>query len=199
MNKKALIFIFAGLLCIMAALALYVFNTIQSKNAEKASENIVASLSEQIKLEGEESASFPTDNPDRAMPAIEVENNMYVGILSIPSLELELPVGDTLSCDLLQSTPCLYSGSIYKRNMVIGAHNYDSHFGRISSLGLGDEVTFTDAENHVFNCEVVNLETLRPDQNDVLTEKQSKDDWDITLFTCNYSGSERITVRCAIK
>lgn len=199
MNKKALIFIFAGLLCIMAALGLYLFNIFQSGNAEKASANIVASLSEQIKLEGGESTSFPTDNPDRSMPTLEVENNLYVGILSIPSLELTLPVGDSLSYDELQSAPCLYSGSIYKRNMVIGAHNYDSHFGRISSLGIGDEVTFTDAENHVFNCEVVNLETLRPDQNDVLTEKQNENDWDISLFTCNYSGSERVTVRCAIK
>ena len=198
MNKKALIFISAGLLCVMAALALYIYNTVQSGNAAEASAEIVSALSEQIDAEGESAASFPADNPDREMPSPEYEGNGYVGILSLPSLGLELPVGDALSYEALQSTPCLYSGSIYSRDMVIGAHNYDSHFGGINSLGIGDRVIFTDVENHVFICEVVDIETLRPEQNDVLTEKQNGSIWDLTLFTCNYSGSERVTVRCGI-
>ncbi len=44
MNKKGLIFIIAGLLFIMAALALFVYNTIQSENAGTSSQRIVASL-----------------------------------------------------------------------------------------------------------------------------------------------------------
>ena len=67
------------------------------------------------------------------------------------------------------------------------------------TLGIGDEVKFTDAEGHEFDCEVVNIETLRPEQTEELTVKKSKNDWDISLFTCNYSGSERVTVRCAIR
>ena len=199
MNKKGLIFIIAGLLFIMAALALFVYNTIQSENAGTSSQRIVASLKEQIAKESESAAELPTDNPDRVMPALTVEGERYVGILSIPALDLTLPVGEWFSDDSIQVTPCLYSGSIYKRDMVIGAHNYDAHFGRISTLGIGEEVKFTDAEGHEFDCEVVNIETLRPEQTEELTVKKSKNDWDISLFTCNYSGSERVTVRCAIR
>lgn len=199
MNKKAVCFIVAGIICVAAALGLFVYNRLQSENAKKESESIVENLSAQIEQGTRGAEAFPTDNPDRVMPALTAEGGRYIGILSIPALGLELPVGEWLSDDAIQITPCLYSGSIYKHDMVIGAHNYDSHFGRISSLKFGDEVVFTDAENNVYKCEVVNLETLRPEQNDVLTQKTSENDWDISLFTCTYSGSERVAVRCSLK
>lgn len=107
MNKKGLIFIIAGLLFIMAALALFVYNTIQSENAGTSSQRIVASLKEQIAKESESAAELPTDNPDRVMPALTVEGERYVGILSIPALDLTLPVGEWFSDDSIQVTPCL--------------------------------------------------------------------------------------------
>ena len=196
-SKTGWIILLAGLLCMMAALAVFLFNQNESHQAKTASAKIVAALSEQIAEEGEENheETFPTDITDRTMPEMTVDGERYAGILRIPELELELPVLAFFDYDSLQVTPCLYSGTIYRRNMVIGAHNYDAHFGRISALGIGSEVDFTDVENNTYRCRVVNLETLKPDQNDVLTEKAHEGDWDITLFTCNYSGTERVTVR----
>ena len=200
-SKTGWIILLAGLLCMMAALAVFLFNQNESHQAKTASAKIVAALSEQIAEEGEENheETFPTDITDRTMPEMTVDGERYAGILRIPELELELPVLAFFDYDSLQVTPCLYSGTIYRRNMVIGAHNYDAHFGRISALGIGSEVDFTDVENNTYRCRVVNLETLKPDQNDILTEKAHEGDWDITLFTCNYSGTERVTVRCKME
>ena len=200
-SKTGWIILLAGLLCMMAALAVFLFNQNESHQAKTASAKIVAALSEQIAEEGEENheETFPTDITDRTMPEMTVDGERYAGILRIPELELELPVLAFFDYDSLQVTPCLYSGTIYRRNMVIGAHNFDAHFGRISALGIGSEVDFTDVENNTYRCRVVNLETLKPDQNDVLTEKAHEGDWDITLFTCNYSGTERVTVRCKME
>ena len=200
-SKTGWIILLAGLLCMMAALAVFLFNQNESHQAKTASAKIVAALSEQIAEEGEENheETFPTDITDRTMPEMTVAGERYAGIPRIPELELELPVLAFFDYDSLQVTPCLYSGTIYRRNMVIGAHNYDAHFGRISALGIGSEVDFTDVENNTYRCRVVNLETLKPDQNDVLTEKAHEGDWDITLFTCNYSGTERVTVRCKME
>ena len=200
-SKTGWIILLAGLLCMMAALAVFLFNQNESHQAKTASAKIVAALSEQIAEEGEENheETFPTDITDRTMPEMTVDGERYAGILRIPELELELPVLAFFDYDSLQVTPCLYSGTIYRRNMVIGAHNYDAHFGRISALGIGSEVDFTDVENNTYRCRVVNLETLKPDQNDILTEKAHAGDWDITLFTCNYSGTERVTVRCKME
>ena len=189
----------AGLLCMAAALAVFLHNRFESQHAQTESAKIVAELSEQISAESEaQSETFPTDNPDRSMPELTVQDARYAGILAIPELDLELPVLASFGYDSLQVTPCLYSGTIYRKNMVIGAHNYDAHFGRISDLRIGSEVNFTDVENNTYHCEVVSLEMLKPNQNDILTEKQHENDWEITLFTCNYSGTERITVRCKI-
>ena len=200
-SKTGWIILLAGLLCMMAALAVFLFNQNESHQAKTASAKIVAALSEQIAEEGEENheETFPTDITDRTMPEMTVDGERYAGILRIPELELELPVLAFFDYDSLQVTPCLYSGTIYRRNMVIGAHNYDAHFGRISALGIRSEGDFTDVENNTYRCRVVNLETLKPDQNDVLTEKAHEGDWDITLFTCNYSGTERVTVRCKME
>ena len=197
-SKKGIAFIVTGLLCIIAALALFVFNQAQSGHARTESENVVAVLSEQIRETASQhhGAVFPTDDPERPMPVLTVEDRSYVGILSIPALELELPVLSYFDESALQITPCLYSGSIYNNDMVIGAHNYDAHFGRLRSLVMGDEVTFTDTENNRWRFEVVDMETLGPEQNDELTVKQNENDWDMSLFTCNYTGSARLTVRC---
>ena len=198
-SKFGWIIMMAGLLCMAAALAVFLHNRFESQHAQTESAKIVAELSEQISAESEaQSETFPTDNPDRSMPELTVQDARYAGILAIPELDLELPVLASFDYDSLQVTPCLYSGTIYRKNMVIGAHNYDAHFGRISDLRIGSEVNFTDVENNTYHCEVVSLEMLKPNQNDILTEKQHENDWEITLFTCNYSGTERITVRCKI-
>ena len=198
-SKFGWIIMMAGLLCMAAALAVFLHNRFESQHAQTESAKIVAELSEHISAESEaQSETFPTDNPDRSMPELTVQDARYAGILAIPELDLELPVLASFDYDSLQVTPCLYSGTIYRKNMVIGAHNYDAHFGRISDLRIGSEVNFTDVENNTYHCEVVILEMLKPNQNDILTEKQHENDWDITLFTCNYSGTERITVRCKI-
>lgn len=197
-SNKGYILLSAGLLCIIAALAVFCYNIAESERAKAASESIVAELSGEIAYAAEHEAAeaFPSDNADRTMPKLTVDGSAYAGILTVPSLGLELPVCARLDMDAMQSAPCLYSGSLYRKDMVIGAHNYDAHFGRIGSLTPGDSVIFTDAENHRCTYSVLSIETLRPEQNSELVTKAAGDDWALTLFTCNYSGSARVVVRC---
>ena len=67
-------------------------------------------------------------NPDMSMPTIEIDGYVYVGTIQLPTLNIELPVMNNLSNQGLKISPCLYSGSIYKENAVIAAHNYINHF-----------------------------------------------------------------------
>lgn len=197
MNKKGLIFVFIGVLCIITALAFFIHNSEETHNAYEVSERITDKLRTQIADNMQSSDNIlPTDNPNREMPAVRIEGERYTGILEIPALGIELPIAESFDYATLQQTPCIYSGSVYKDNLVIAAHNYDVHFGRISSLGFGYDVIFTDTENNRYAFKTVNIETLNPNQNTELIEKKSKNDWDLTLFTCNYSGAQRIVVRC---
>ena len=131
-------------------------------------------------------------NPEMDMPEEDVDGQKYIGVLRIPDLSLELPVISNWSYPNLKNAPCRYAGSAYMNNMVIAAHNYNSHFGHLKDLSPGDEVTFTDVDGNVFQYEVSALEILSP----FAVEEMTSGDWDLTLFTCTVGGQSRVTVRC---
>ena len=131
-------------------------------------------------------------NPEMDMPEKTVKGQRCIGVLRIPALSLELPVINDWSYARLRIAPCRYTGSAYQDNLVIFAHNYTRHFGRLKNLSQGDEVIFTDVDGNVFRYEVVELETLSPYAVDDMTSG----DWDLTMFTCTVGGKSRVTVRC---
>ena len=128
------------------------------------------------------------------MPVIEVNGVWYVGILEIPSLDLELPVAEEWSYANLRAALCCYSGSLYQDDLVIAGHNYRRFFLNLKHLAPGAEVRFTDVEGNAFSYQAVWTEVLDSDEGNTMTA--SSDDWDLTLFTCTYGGQQRIAVRC---
>ena len=131
-------------------------------------------------------------NPNMDMPVKQIDGKDYIGIISIPSIDRELPVFNQWSYPNLKTAPCRYVGSAYLDNMVICAHNYDIHFGSLKYLNYGDTVTFTDMDGNVFTYKVIEIETLDP----YAIDKMTTGDWDLTLFTCTIGGATRVTVRC---
>jgi sortase A len=76
--------------------------------------------------------------------------------------------------------------------MVLMGHNYVSHFGKLSNLQLGDVVRFTDMDGAVIEYAVVGKDLLPA----AAVEEMTSGDFDLTLFTCNYSGKSRVTIYC---
>lgn len=199
-RKKGTIWMLGGLLLLAAALFLTVYNLMDAKRAKDAAEKNVKQLLEKINVEDDftEDEEIYQSYPEMEMPVLEIEGEDYIGIIEIPALDLKLPVmSEEWSYEKLKLAPCRYSGSVYMDNLIIAAHNYNSHFGRIKDLKAGDNVSFIDAEGHVFEYEVGWLETIKGSDSISMLEKE--DDWDLTLFTCTYSGSERYTLRCIRK
>lgn len=134
----------------------------------------------------------PFENPYMPMPTIRIDGMDYIGYLAIPDLGLTLPVcGETTSSNLL-TAPCRFYGSAYTGNLVIGAHNYAAHFGRIWELDYGDRVTFTDMAGNVFLYEVADTKTLMPYEAGELCSGE----WALTLFTCTFGGAQRMVISC---
>ena len=92
----------------------------------------------------------------------------------------------------LKKAPCHYYGTYYEKDFVIAAHNYESHFGRLSQLQAGDVVIFTDATDADHYYEVVLLETLPSEA----TQEMIASGFDLSLYTCTPGGAKRVTVRC---
>jgi len=203
--KRGSVPIILGLLLIAAALCVAVYNVWENRSAARHSEEAVSVLTEQIP---EEPSALPLEDeaasggeveipdhilaPDMEMPVLPMDGMDYIGILELPALDLTLPVISEWSYPALKLAPCRYDGSAYKDDMVIAAHNYLTHFSRLSELPEGSRVTFTDTDGNHFDFEVALKETLPP----TAVEEMTSGEWDLTLFTCTYDGRYRFTVRC---
>lgn len=194
-----------GLLLMAAALLLTCYNLWDERRAAASAEGVLGELPAEMRS-AENAGTTETDemgeieipdyllNPEMEMPAVEIDGEGYIGTLKIPALDLELPVMEEWSYPRLRKAPCRYSGSAYRGDMVIAAHNYKTHFGRLKELRPGDEVTFIDADGNVFRYAVAETETLGGGD----VEEMRAGDWDLTLFTCTYGGKSRVTVRCSL-
>lgn len=187
--NRGAVWINAGLLLIAAALFLSAYNEWESHEARDSARQVIAQLCDELPTE----AGEPTTLPDvrREMPVKTINGRDYIGVLSIPSLELELPVISQWDYPALKVAPCRYSGSLYQDNLIICAHNYASHFGKLKELQPGDIVLFTDMDEHVVTFQMVERETLNP----MDAEGMEAGDWDLTLFTCTIDGQTRVTIR----
>ena len=199
--------VFLGVICILSAIGFVAYNRWEEKNAEEIAQDLledVQSIIEEPQPElplPDDTVNVPDDtvnvpNDTEKIPAematVKVGGYDCIGILSIPVLEVELPVLTDWSYAKLKKAPCHYYGTYYEKDFVIAAHNYESHFGRLSQLQAGDIVIFTDV-NGVDHCyEVVLLETLPKEA----TQEMIASGFALSLYTCTPGGASRVTVRC---
>ena len=194
--KRGAFWIHLGLLLIAAALFLSAYNTMDSRKAGETSRQVIAQMCEALPTQTTAETEAPVIpeyllDADREMPVQTVDGRDYIGVLTIPALELELPVLSQWDYPALKVAPCRYSGSLYQDNLIICAHNYASHFGKLKNLQLGDTVLFTDMDENVVTFQMVERETLAPTD----VEGMKSGDWDLTLFTCTVGGQTRVTIR----
>ena len=94
----------------------------------------------------------------------------------------------------LKVSPCRMAGSPEGQDLVILAHNYKSHFGRLKALKVGDRVTFTALNGTTYVYTVGAMETVSP----FAVEDVTGSDWPLTLFTCTLGGKTRLVVYCGM-
>jgi len=191
-----------GIVCVLAALSLLIYNKVVSDNAAKFAEEAVDELRKLSYPEEDGGENKPDDKgktsddasnkvTDDPMDTLTVKEYEFIGYLSIPALRLNLPVMAEWSYENLNVSPCRYSGLPETDDFVIAAHNYSSHFGFIDSLNEGDTVSFTDVHAKQINYQVELIDTLSPTD----VKDMTSGEYDLTLFTCTYSGQARVTVR----
>lgn len=192
----------AGALCILLGAGLTGYNLYTDQAAEEHAEQVLAQLRTSCSLPAlEEQVSGVTEpaEPMEIYPAQEeaslvIDGERYIGVLQIPALGVELPVRQELSKQGLKKTPCRYKGSAENRDLLIAAHNYSRHFGRIGQLVSDDIIRFIDLSGRVYIYQVDQTQII--DGYDM--EEMFAGQWDMTLFTCTLGGKSRVTVRCSL-
>ena len=195
---------FFGAALIFGALSLFLYNQREDTEAERISVELMPQLMgaiEEKEVSPTEPATYeqpvgtPLEYLDPSafiMTEVEIDGYAYIGYLSIPRLELELPIMADWDYPRLQIAPCRYTGSVRGEDLVLMAHNYAAHFGNISQLSQGDSVIFTDMDGIVTVYEVVAQDILDA----YAVEEMIAGDFDLSLFTCTYGGKSRVTVYC---
>ena len=190
------ILIILGLLLILGAAGLHLYNSQEADEAALVSAKVLPKISEYVE-EARETATVPPPETDPSappleMPTAEIDGQIYVGVLSIPAIDYEVPVLSECSLALLRRGACRFHGSTYGGNLVICAHNYHGLYRLLTKLRPGDLVWFTDMDGLTWNYEVADLETLGPN----MVEEMNDSGYDLTFFTCTYGGQARLTLRC---
>ena len=190
MNKRTgILCIILGIACLASSVGITVYNSISEKNALQSSDSMLSAVQQHIA----DTPHIETTQPlSKEMATTQVDGYDCIGVLSIPVLDIELPVLTDWSYTKLKVAPCLYYGNYCEPDFVIAAHNYKSHFGRLSQLQSKDIITFTDVSGNVYLYEVVLLETLAENA----TEEMITSGFDLSLYTCTTGGGSRVTVRC---
>lgn len=125
------------------------------------------------------------------MGTVTVNGYEYIGYITIPAINLELPVMAKWDYKRLKIAPCVHMGSYKSQDLVIAGHNFERHFGHIYKLGHGDLLILTTAEGTVRTYLCTQVLQLEPYE----INKLKSGDWDLTLYTCTYGGRHRIVVR----
>lgn len=198
-----------GLLCLIGSVGFVLYNRWEAQTAAESSSSLLADAQQIIAQQRQQIHSTPVPEatqpqPEQsqpaeeepalspAIPAAKLDGYDCLGVLTIPVLELELPVLADWTYEKLRKAPCQYYGNCYDGDFVIAGHNYASHFGKLSSLRAGDLIVFTDIGGNLHCYEVALLETLPP----TATEEMITSGFDLSLYTCTPGGSYRVTVRC---
>ena len=217
LDKTGLFLLTAGVVLVLAALLLFSHNRIEDKKAGENAKKTLQQLEDAMTEREAKDETDATPAPDVSsspgmpspagtgsgsnglpappaldMPTVHSGAYDYIGYLDFPGYGLTMPVAATWSFPALEISPCRHTGSVYNDNLVVAGHNYNTHFGVLFELQLGDIVTFTDVDGNAFTYTVRELTSVSPDNSDAVMNRG----YALTLYTCNWDTTERVTVFC---
>ena len=198
-----------GSALVLAAVCLYVYDRLEDARAGAEAASAVSQLRQSQSIAAESEAERPPESAENLPEEAETEPEPetasgapaasaareYLGVLTIPVLGLELPVQTEWSTANLKVSPCRQCGSVAGGDLVIAAHNYKSHFGRLGSLSEGDEVRFTSQDGTEAVYAVEKIAQVSPEEPEALREGGCP----LVLYTCTPGGKARVAVYCQKK
>lgn len=206
-KKFGIVFVVIGAVLIASALLLFLYNEREDAQAGMQSEEVLsevhAAIAARKELNDTATKTLPENNEtaepteetepqEKELPAVEVQGYSCIGVLSIPDIEIELPVLSDWDYVRLTVAPCRQFGSSRTDDLVIAAHNYSSHFGALSKLELGAEIIFTDMDGIENHYELKRLVTLAPNA----VDEVQYSGYDLVLYTCTPGGRTRVVAFC---
>jgi sortase A len=122
--------------------------------------------------------------------------------IEIPSINVEYPILDTNTDELLKISPCYFWGPSPNEvgNLCIVGHNYRNtkFFSKVPTLTEGSEIKITDLTGRCITYLVYDKYVVDPD-NVECTSQLTNGMKEVTLITCTNDGSQRVIVKAREK
>ena len=189
-RNKDLLLVALGLIMAAAGLFLHLTEQQQEQLAGENAALLLEAVSQQLPAAPAE--PMPDEEPGDEPQSLTVMGYDVLGTLRIPSVDIDLPVLNDWSYDLLTVAPCRYSGSIETGDLVILGHSYRTHLRPLRQVQPGDSVELTDAAGTVHRYVVAETEILRGSDGSLLPSG-----YPLTIFTCTADSKHRFLARCA--
>ena len=203
MRKRGSFLLLLGAALLCAALLLAGKNRREELAAGKAAAALLVQAEQTAARHSAPPAAAPTGAPPAApeealspspsaSPSAAPETSALLGVLSVPAVSLTVPVFAEWSYYSLTLAPCRDCGSVETGDLVIAAHNYDTHFGRLSRMEPGDSVYFTDMAGNTTEYAAASVEQRDPSDAEGVRESG----YPLVLYTCSWDCTARVTVFC---
>ena len=190
MNKGKL-FIIVGVFLILISLTMTFYNKYEDLNAGKQARAALDVFKNEVVVQNHIVESLTTEEV-REMKTVNINGDEFIGTITIPVLNLELPVMSEYSYSRLKKAPCRYYGNLFTNDLIICAHAYETFFANLIKLKQNDLIFFTDVDGNNYAYEVLEIEILKPTD----VDKMVNNEFDLTLYTCTSDNMNRVTVRC---
>lgn len=190
MNKGKL-FIIVGVFLILISLTMTFYNKYEDFNAGKQAKAALDVFKSEVTVQNHIVESLTTEEV-REMKTVNINGDEFIGTITIPVLNLELPVMSEYSYSRLKKAPCRYYGNLFTNDLIICAHAYETFFANLIKLNQNDLIVFTDVDGNNYAYEVLEIEILKPTD----VDKMVNNEFDLTLYTCTSDNMNRVTVRC---
>lgn len=213
--------------CLICLTSVYVYAEYDRNKESDISSNILASMfSDKTVISEEENALIVkitqeideeieeeqnTDDEEQAQTtqqeslkytASDGKEYSYIGRIVIPKINVDYPILETWSYDLLKVSICKFHGSSPNEvgNLCLVGHNYRNKrfFSKVKNLEVGDIVQITDISDRTIDYEVYDIHTVVPEDNSDTTQKTNGRK-EVTLITCTDDSQQRIIVKCKEK
>lgn len=211
-KKKAFKFEFflsVFLLCVLSSYAIYA--EYDRNKSEEVSKEILQEISFQdtTKLVDEEVIvvrlnAIPEEKNVTTTQVVQIEQKIEVpdeqkltasdgtiyytiGVINIPSINVNYPILSTYTDELLKIAPCRFHGPNPNEvgNLCIAGHNYKNSkfFSKVPNLQLGDKIEITDLSGRMLTYTVYDKFIVNPDELEC-TSQLTNGNKEITLITC---------------
>lgn len=169
----ALVLLSAGFLAVS-----YIKNGKNAENLDRYAETITESIPEPYStVIGERSGEMPT---------VEIDGRDFVALVEFPTVCKTLPVG--AAWGRLNEYPCVYYGSAYEKNFIVGAVNRSGQLDFAEQIEFGDTVCLVDMTGGRYAYTVFDIKHTDSADNDTLFSQNHHGEDDFTLFVKNVYG-----------